>query len=64
MITLNLQEAAQLVACIEQYGNDAAPYVKAFFVTKEKQYLAERNKREASQETDSSAMIADSYLNG
>jgi hypothetical protein len=64
MITLNLKEAASVVACIEQYGKDAAPHAKAFFAAKERQYIAERNRREAVQETDSDAMIAEGYHNG
>jgi hypothetical protein len=64
MITLTLKEAASVVACIEQYGKDAAPHAKAFFAAKERQYIAERNRREALQETDSDAMIAEGYHNG
>jgi hypothetical protein len=64
VITLTLNEAASVVACIEQYGKDAAPHVKAYFVAKERQHIAERNKREAAQETDSGAMIEGSYRNG
>jgi hypothetical protein len=64
MITLTLKEAASVVACIEQYGKDAAPHAKAFFAAKERQYIAERNRREAVQETDSDAMIAEGYHNG
>jgi hypothetical protein len=61
MITLNLNEAARVVACIEQYGKDAAPHAKAFFAAKERQYIAERNQREAVQETDSDALITEGY---
>jgi hypothetical protein len=64
MITLNLNEAASVVACIELYGKGAGAHVKAFFAAKERQGKAERNKREAAQETESGAMIEDSYRNG
>jgi hypothetical protein len=64
MITLTLNEAAHVVDCIEQYGKDAAPHAKAFFLAKERQYIAERNRREALHETDSDAMIAEGYHNG
>jgi hypothetical protein len=61
MITLTLKEAASVVACIEQYGKDAAPHAKAFFTAKERQYIAERNQREAMQKTDRDALIAEEY---
>jgi hypothetical protein len=61
MITLTLKEAASVVACIEQYGKDAAPHAKAFFTAKERQYIAERNQREAMQKTDRDALIAEGY---
>jgi hypothetical protein len=61
VITLTLKEAASVVACIEQYGKDAAPHAKAFFAAKERQYIAERNQREALPETDIDAMLAEGY---
>jgi hypothetical protein len=64
MITLTLNEAKGVIDCIELYGKNAGPHVKAFFAAKERQGKAERNKSEALQETDSGAMIADSYRNG
>jgi hypothetical protein len=64
MITLTLKEAASVVDCIEQYGKDAAPHAKAFFAAKERQYIAERNRREAMQETDIDAMLAERHNNG
>jgi hypothetical protein len=64
MITLTLFEATSVLACIELYGKDAGAHVKAFFAAKERQGKAERNKREATQEKESSAMIEDSYRNG
>jgi hypothetical protein len=57
VITLTLIKAANVVACIEQYGKDAAPHVKAYFVAKERQ----DKMREAAQEADSGAMIEDNY---
>jgi hypothetical protein len=44
VITLTLNEAATVVACIEQYGKDAVPHVKAYFVAKERQDKAERDR--------------------
>jgi hypothetical protein len=61
VINLTLNEATGVVDCIELYGKDAALHVKAYFAAKERQYIAERNQREAMQKTDSDALIAEGY---